>query len=43
MNVSSRHINDCTAVSKHPYEDYRTIVWGYIDKRFEKLRSFVKH
>ncbi len=28
MNVSSHY--DCTAVSKHPYEDYHNIVWGYI-------------
>lgn len=30
MKVLSRHISACTAVSKHPYEDYHNIVWGYI-------------
>lgn len=26
-----RHISDCTAVSKHPYEDELPFEWGYID------------
>lgn len=29
MNVLSRQISDCTAVSKHPHEDYRNVI--YVD------------